>query len=787
MSLPSGARLGHYEILAPLGAGGMGEVYRAKDTRLERDVAIKVLSDELAADSESLARFDREVKALAALSHPNILTIHDFGVEGGVTYAVMELLEGEPLSAAIERGPLPADRAIEVAVDVVEGLEAAHSKEIIHRDLKPENIFITREGTAKILDFGLARHQTAGPKAKDFGETASEFSTTWGIVVGTIGYMSPEQVRMEPLDGRTDIFSFGCVLYEMLTGDRPFGRRSAGETFAAILKEDPPGLRTRGKGVPPALDRIVRRCLEKDLARRYPSARDLAADLKASSAKPGRASISLPRLLDRPRVKTYVTIAGLFAVALLAVLFLYTRRAPIRSLAVLPFANSGGDPNIDYLCDGITEELINNLSRLPGVKVMSRASVFRYKGRNADPRAIGSDLRVPAIVTGAVTQHGDDLAVSAELVDTHDSSQIWGQQYNRRLSDLSSIQEQISTAISEQLSLRLTGEQKLQLAKRQTDNPEAYQSYLKGRYYWNKRSQEGFVKAIEHFRLAIDADPAYGRAYAGLADCYALQGNFGLLAPRECMPKAEAAARKAIEIDEGLAEAHASLGGIRNWYDWDWPGAEKEFKRAIELNPNYATAHHWYSLYLTEMARHEEAVAEIRRAQELDPLSLVISAGVGWALYGARQYDRAIEQFRKTIEMEPAFQLSHEYLGDTLDASGNLSAAVSEYEKSVALAPHSPIALSSLGRAYARAGRIEDARRILAELEQPPSTGYAPPYYPALIYMGLGDNDRVFELLEKSADERSQRMVYLKIEPKLDGVRSDPRFSQLLRRVGFAP
>jgi serine/threonine-protein kinase len=786
-----GTHLGRYKILAPLGSGGMGEVYRAQDEALGRDVAIKVLPEDLAQNREALGRFEREAKALAALSHPHILTVHEFNTEQGLSFLVTELLQGETLRHRLARSALPWPKALEVGVAVAEGLAAAHSKGVVHRDLKPENIFLSADGGVKILDFGLARlePQAAPPEPPSMASTQPA-TTEPGTVMGTVPYMAPEQVVGLPVDPRTDIFAFGCVLYEMVTGKSPFLRPSTPEIRAAILGDDPAAVTDSGKKVPPELERVVEHCLEKKPEDRFQSARDLAFDLRAIHRGSGIVPPA-PPLPRRGRRAAWVAgaAAALVALGLLGAVswhFLSGRGQALDSIAVLPFANESGDQDAEYLSDGISESLINNLSQLPNLRVIARSSAFRYRGPAADPLAAGRELGVQAVLTGRVVQRGDRLLINVELVDVRHNRQLWGERYDRRLTDLLTVQDEISREITDKLRLRLNGEEKRRLARRSTDNPEAYQAYLVGRYHWGRRTEDGLKKAIDSFEQARARDPTYALAYAGLADCYALLGDYGYLAPKDAFPKARAAAERALELDDDLVEAHTSLAFVKVQYDWDWPGAEREYRRALGLNPNYATAHQWYSEYLSAMGRPEEALREIRLAQELDPLSLIIHAVVGRALYFARRYDDAIAQCRTTLEMDPNFAVPHLFLGRAYVQQGRYEEGLAEFQEYRRRSGGSAI-LAEIGHAQALAGRRDEARELLQELAQGPNPGYVPAGRIAYIPVGLGDKDGAFAWLEKAYDERSDTLVFLKVEPRYDSLRADPRFADLLRRVGLPP
>jgi serine/threonine-protein kinase len=780
----------------------MGEVYRARDQRLERDVAIKVLPDHLAQDAEALTRFEREAKAVAALSHPNILAIHDFGKEQGISFAVMELLEGETLRSRLARSPLPWRKTVEVGVAVADGLSAAHSKGIIHRDLKPENIFLTDDGRVKILDFGLAL--VADPLSSGdqtttaLGPARKASATQPGTVLGTFGYMSPEQVRGEQAVPASDVFSLGCVLYETVSGRKAFGRATAAESVAAVLKEDPPELGSAGdRGVlPPEIERVILHCLEKRPADRFQSARDVAFALKnigsisALSQPPAQPLVEAtpqPRVEPKPHARRLVWIAGAASVLILAgaLVFLWLgRNRPIDTLAVLPFINAGSDPNAEYLSDGITEGIINNLSQLPNLGVMSRSSVFRYKGKEIDPQAVGRDLNVRAVLAGRVVRRGEELSISTELIDTRTNRQIWGEQYNRRTSDLMALQEQISREISDRLRLRLTGEDKKKMARRPTENAEAYQIYLQGRYQWNKRTLDGMQQSIDLFQQAISKDERYALAYAGLADAYALLADYNVLPAREVMPRAKTAAEKAIELDDSLPEAHASLGWVKLTHDWAWPDAEREFKRSIELNANYPTAHQWLGEYLTVMGRFDDALAEMKRAVAIDPLSLVANTSVCSTLYYAGRYDQAIEQCRKTIAMDGNFGQAHLFLGRAFKQKASYAEAMAELQRALDLSEGNTNELAALGHGYALAGRRSEAIKILDDLQERSKQTYVQPMWMAGIHIGLGQKDQAFEWLQKAYQDRSGWLVYLKVDPMFNPIRSDPRFSDLVQRVG---
>ncbi len=752
--LSAGSRLGPYEVVSPLGAGGMGEVYRARDTRLERDVAIKVLPERLAGDSVSLSRFEREAKAVAALSHPNILAIHDFSREGSTSYVVMELLEGESLSERLLLGPIPWRHAAEIGIGVADGLSAAHAKGIVHRDLKPQNLFLTRDDRVKILDFGLARRDALSFNA-DMSAAVTATGTMPGTVMGTVGYMAPEQVRGEPTDTRTDIFALGCVLYEMISGKRAFHRRSAADTLSAILNEDPPQASVSGMDFPQGFHSLISRSLEKNAESRYQSARDLAFALKEilrAASGPGPVSSG-------------------------------GHRRPLESMAVLPFANASGDPDAEYLSDGIAESIIHSLSRLPNLRVIARSTLTRYRGKEVDPVAVGTELKVGAVLTGRVFHRGESLIVKTELVDVRDGTQIWGENYNRTLSDVLALEEEIAREISDKLKLKLSGDEKRRLSKRETESTEAYRLYLKGRFYWNKRTPESLRKGIEYFRLAIEEDPEYAKAYAGIADCYNNLGFYNYAAPADSFPKAKAAARRALEIDEDLAVARTALGYALVYYDWDWAGAEREFRRAIELDSGYPTAHQFYADLLIAIPKRDEAIEEMRLALELDPLSLIISAALGYCLHMARRYEEALGQLRRTLDMDPGFLPANLFLGYVYLQTGKHAKAIEQFQEVMHRAEGNPLAHAELGCAYAVSGRRAEAEAIVAALRETQER-FVSPYCFALLHTALGDPEAAFEALEKAFALRAHEIAFLPWEPQLDPLRTDPRFADLLRRTG---
>jgi serine/threonine-protein kinase len=816
----------HYRIISKLGEGGMGEVFVAEDTRLNRKVALKVLPESFAADKDRLRRFEQEARAASALNHPNILTVHEFGTENGVHFLATELIEGETLRE-IMGNELSLSKALNIAEQIAFALSASHAAGIVHRDLKPENVMIRRDGIVKVLDFGLAKLIEQKEVALDNeAATRALVQTKAGVVMGTVGYMSPEQAKGKDTDERTDIWSLGAVLYEMVTSELPFTGETANDVIASILKSEPVPLSHYVSDVPKELERIIGKTLRKNRDERYQHSKDLWLDLKdlkqdleiqnklERTAAPNREE-SKTQILNatttdvahRTSSAEYVAneiknhksgfVIGLLVLLLASIglgYWYFTGRSTkqIESIAVMPFVNESGNADTEYLSDGMTESLINGLSRLPKLAVKARSSVFRYKGKQVEPQQIGNELSVQAILNGRIVQRGKNLLLSLELVDVYTGNQIWGEQYNRKFTDLTALQSEIARDVSNKLQAKLSNADEKRATKNYTENTEAYQLYLKGRYHWNKRTAVDLPKSVDYFNQAIEKDPNYALAYASLAEALILLPNYTNELPKNAFPKAKEAATKSLQIDESLAEGHTALATIKHEYEWDFVNAEKEFKRAIELNPNYATAHHWYGEFLWNMGRLEEGNAEIRRAQELDPLSLIINSivGVGYAITG--QNDQAIEQLKKTIEMDSSFPRAHLFLAEAYENKKLFEDAITEHQKHFLLngttSDFVEKETAEWREAFKRNGEngywrkhIQILERIRAEKRNP-----SPPISEiASMYVRIGENDKALSLMEEAFQEREVELLRMRAFPAGASIRSDPRFIELERRIGF--
>jgi eukaryotic-like serine/threonine-protein kinase len=833
--------IAHYRILRRLGKGGMGEVLLGEDTKQHgRKVALKVLPHELTKSESRLRRFKQEARAILALNHPNILTVFEIGEADGSYYIATEYIDGETLRHCLWRGPFKLDETLGIGIQVAMALEAAHAAGIVHRDIKPENIMLrqdkfVRDRFVKVLDFGLAKltdrdASTADPDAVTIPIT----ETNPGAIMGTSGYMSPEQALGESIDERTDVFSLGVVLYEMIAGQLPFQGKTESHTRVSIIDHEHAPLSEYVANVPRQLERIISKALAKDRLKRYQTITDLKLDLEQlrdeihtsefpeltrsaaretetdfrstvptvtrSQTETDRTTVpsSTGVTLVRPRWLAY-SLVGVFVVLAVvgAVLFVTNSRRPINSVAILPFVNDSKDPNAEYLSDGLTESIINSLSQLPNLKVMSRNAAFRFKGSNMDPLEAGRSLNVGAVLTGRLVKLDNNFVIKTELIKVDDGSQLWGAEYKSSLADIFSVQDEVSRKISQSLRLRLSGEDEEKLAKRYTKDAEAYQLYLKGRYFWNKRNEEGFRNGIDYFRRAEEKDPTFALAFSGLADSYALLCDIGVVRPVDEMPKAKAAAQKAVDADPELAEAYTSRAFVRLAYDWDWLGAQSDFQQALRLNPKYPTAHQWYASYLMQMGKFSLAKDEIEEAHNLDPLSPIISANTGLYSYYEKNYDDAIAKYKTTLQSDPDFWVARHYLALAYVQKGMHDEAIAELRKLIKAPASGAIpdqiveaeseASASLGFAYGMADKQAEARAIINQLDALSKRRYVSPLYFAIVYAGLKDNDKAIEYLNKAFDARHPGLVLIRIEPMFDGLRGDERFKTLIKRFEPIP
>jgi serine/threonine protein kinase/Flp pilus assembly protein TadD len=765
----TGQKLGRYRIVEKIGAGGMGDVYRAHDEHLDREVAIKVLPPETIADSNALQRFHNEALALSRLNHRNICSIYDVDEHAGQPFIVMELLEGQTLAERIAGRPLPLDELLDLAIQIADALETAHAKGIVHRDIKPGNIFVLSRGQAKVLDFGLAK---LALRPTDPSALTGETLTTPGAAVGTTPYLPPEQARGKEVDARADLFSFGLVLYEMTTGRPAFYGNTSAIVFDAILNRDPIPAARLNPNLPVELEQILSKALEKDREMRYQTAADIRADLKRlkrefnlGRLRVGKASQSRERPAREPRAGT----------------------SRIKSIAVLPLANLSRDPEQEYFVDGMTEEVITDLAQIASLRVISRTSAMRYKGSDKPLPEIARELNVDALVEGSVMRAGDRVRITAQLIHAATDQHLWAKSYERDVSDVLALQSEVARAIAEEVQAKLTPQERARLTRARRVDPAAHEAYLKGRYSWARTTEESVRKSIEYFSEAIAKDGRYALAYAGLADAYNQLANpiLEIVPQGTVIPKVQAAATKALELDDTLAEAHISLGRIKFYYDWDWAGAEKSFRRAIELSPNYPYAHHVYALLLSALGRHAEAIQESTRAQECDPVAPLVNGVAGLIYCFARQFGTAEEQLRKTLQFEPNFMFAHWILGGLcLVPMGRYDEAIVELQKAIALSGNVAHPRGLLGYAYAKVGRKDDALRVLVELEELSKQRYVAPVSKAFTYSALGD-ERMWQELEEAYQQRSSSLVWARVFPHWDEVRAQPRFQDLLRRMNF--
>ncbi len=742
-----GKTISHYKIIEKLGEGGMGVVYKAEDTKLKRTVALKFLPPELTRDPESRKRFIHEAQAASTLEHNNICNIHEIDeTEDGQQFIVMAFYAGETLKQKIKRGPLSIDQAIDMAIEIGAGLAKAHAAKILHRDIKPANILVTNDNVVKIVDFGLAK--LSGPTQL----------TKEGITLGTAAYMSPEQARGEKVDHRTDIWSFGVVLYEMLTGEIPFKGDYEQAVVYSILNEEPEPMENLRNDVPTELQQVVKKAMQRDAGERYQHAHELLAELESAKKK-----------LESKKVE----VRG-------------KQEKPSPSIAVLPFVDMSPQKDQEYFCDGIAEELINVLTNIQELRVVARTSAFSFKGKDLDVREIGKKLNVETVLEGSVRKAANRLRITAQLVNVADGYHLWSEKYDRELEDIFAIQDEISLAIVEELKIKLLGDEKKALVKRHTDNLEAYNLFLKGRYYFNKQNPGGFEKAIQYFEQAIEKDPNHAVAFAGLADAYWWGSFFGDLRPRQTYPKAREAAKKAIEIDDTLGEAHASLASIHTFYDWDWEAAEREFKRALELAPGSSYTRVYYSLYLNLKRRHDEAVAQAKKAQELDPLSSFSNTHLGHRLWQARRYDEAIEEFEKWLVIEPNDGFAHLHLGVLYQEKGMIEEAIAEIEKGVELSGGVAIGVKNAIMTHFRFGSRDVAERLFDDLKERARHEYIPPICFVYVHLVRGETDQAFEWARKAYEERDGFLVWLRVTP-FDSLHlpSEPRIDELMDRLGL--
>ncbi|HEY2867609.1 MAG TPA: protein kinase [Pyrinomonadaceae bacterium] len=836
--LSTGTVLSHYRIVSKIGAGGMGEVYLAEDDKLARKVALKVLPVEVAANTDRMRRFVQEAKAAAALNHPNIAHIYEIGEAGGISFIAMEFVDGTSLTNVL-RDPIDLPKVLRHLQHVAEGLAKAHAAGIVHRDLKPDNLMLTRDGHVKILDFGLAKLIATTEAMSRESDDSSRIATailqqqsTPGTILGTAGYMSPEQAqgKTDQIDQRSDIFSFGCILFEAVTGRRAFEGADTVDTLNKIIREPAPQVSNIDPSAPPDLQRIIRRCLAKDPDERFQSIKDVAIELRevrreltggqeinttvpplsgdgtmireqpftgagspamtVSGATPTHVSSAEYVVGEIKRHKPATTVLAVLILAVVGLGIWYfgfrqARTSQIGSIAVMPFENASGNPDIEYLSDGVTESLINDLSQLPNLSVKSRSSVFRYKGKDVEPQQVAAELKVQAVLNGRVTQRGDSLTISLDIVDAATGDQIWGDQYTRKIADLAALQSDIAREVSQRLRTRLTGAEEKLVVKNQTQNSEAYQLYLKGRFQWNRRTVDSLRQAIEFYKQSVAKDPNYALGYAGLAETYILLPQYSAASPSDSLPQAKAMAEKAVAIDDSLAEAHTVLADYLALFEYDRVGAEREFRRAIDLDPNYATAHQWMGTDVYGATkRFDEAIRELKRAEELDPLSPIISTNVGDMLLYAHRYDEAIAQYRRVLALDPSFQFAHFEMALGLQTKGLYPEAIAEFRKGLELGYDSQNT-GFLAYSLARSGQKDEAMKLIESLKKESAEHYVQSYAIAVAYVGLGNKDEAIAWLEKDVAEHSTQNCVYAVDPALDDLRSDPRFKDMLRRLNL--
>lgn len=775
----TGRSLGRYRIVEKLGAGGMGEVYLAEDTRLRRKVALKILPGNIAADADRLRRFEREAHSASALNHPNILTIHEFGAEGEKHFLASEFVEGETLRDRLNRESLTLSATLDIAIQIASALEAAHTAGIIHRDVKPENVMIRADGYVKVLDFGLAKlvEKTASDEE---AETKIQLQTQAGMILGTVAYMSPEQTRGLTVDARTDIFSFGVVLYEMLTGEQPFTGETINHTIVAILEKNAPPVARFIDGYPVEIERIVKKCLAKKADERYSAAKNLLTDLKELKEE-----LNFQSKLERASAPNKK------AEAETQIIKAATTAETHNSIAVLPFENMSADAENEYFCDGLAEELLNALAKIDDLKVAARTSAFSFRNKNVEVGEIGNALNVKTVLEGSVRKSGNKLRITVQLINVADGYHLWSERYDREMRDIFDVQDEITLAVVDALKLKLFGDEKDALLKRYTDNTEAYELYLKGLYHNNKHTAEGWLKGIEFFEQAIQIEPEYAPAYAGIGICCTTLYIFGVLPPDRTISKWKAAVSRALEINNRLAEAHLSSATLNFYHGWNWAEAEREYRRAIELNANYADNYWLYGLFLASRGRFDEAIGESRRAIELDPLSLPVNLLFGWINFAADRLEETLAQAREMLEIEPNFHGAYWLMGLVAAARGEYEEAVKLFEKAMQLGG-TQIVLAQLGCACGLADKRDEALKILNELLKMRELQYATAFNIARVYAGLGLTDEAFAWMEKAVEERNGEMVYLArttvgtAESLGGNFSNDSRFQDILRRAGLS-
>jgi serine/threonine-protein kinase len=762
--LRPGSVLGRYHIVERLGEGGMGSVYRASDPRLERDVALKVLHE----DPDPGRGIDRrrqlrlEARALSRLMHPNIATLFDLDTHDGVDFLVLEYVPGHTLAHLLESGPLPEARARAIAVEVSEALEAAHEHGIVHRDLKPGNIILNPRGRAKVLDFGLARFQGSSTATMSTLKTADPVER----FAGTMPYMAPEQIRGERTDARTDVWALGVIMHEMCAGARPFAGTDYSQLLYRIVHEAAPALRTLRPGVSPAYAAIVARCLEKDPARRFADAASLRRALRGDDSA---GALAVPEIMDAAPASAEPVSGGAIR---------------IRSLAVLPLANRSGDPAQEFFVDGMTDALIADLAQIAALRVISRTSAMRFKGSDKPLPEIARDLHVDGIVEGSALLAGGRVRITVTLIEAATDRSLWAKSYERELTDILTLQSEVARAIAEEVRVQVTPEERTRLEPKGPVNPAAHVAYLQGRYLWNRWNTESFRHSLERYREAIEADPGYALAWAGLADSYATLGNTNAMAPAEAYVKAREAAERGLALDPSLAELHASLAYVHRFHDWDWARAERGFLRALELNPGYATGRRWYAQFLSGLGRHGEAIAEAERALELDPLSLVIHTAVGDVLFYARRYERAVSYYRRCVELDATFGPGHTDMARALEHLGRHDEAIAEFLLGVGHTPGAGMPASTgLATLLAAAGRREEAGAMIAALIERSQAAYVSPYGIASAYAVAGENAKALDWLERAYEQRDGTLVWIKVHPRMDGLRAEPRFRELLSKM----